>query len=110
MKIATGSLPQVVAEYFDSVVIPAANQAGGVVPFLTGLAAGLAARRVPELLNQYSDVLQALGVINQGMVDIDLLVDEAKASLEKHPLVVGGYKVDVNDLDVIHSLLEKHGV
>lgn len=110
MKIATGSLPQVVVEYFDSMVIPAANQAGGAAPFLAGLAAGLAARRVPELLDQYSDTLQALGVVDQGMVDIDLLIDEAKASLEKHPLVVGGYKVDIKDLDAIHSLMEKYGV
>ena len=102
MKLPLGNLQPVVLEYLESVVLPAASVAG--------MAGGLIARRVPAMAEQYAPALRALGVLDEeNRLDIDLLHQEACASLEKHPVVVAGYKPDRGDLDKLKSIMERHG-
>lgn len=110
MKMAIGNLQQVVLEYFEAVVLPAASRAGGAAPFAAGLAGGLVARLVPAMATQYLPVMQALGVVDaEGKLDIDLLYNEAVKSLAKHPLVIAGYSANRDDLDKLKTIMEKHG-
>ena len=110
MKLPLGNLQAVVLEYLESVVLPAATVAGGAAPFLVGMAGGLIARRVPAMAEQYAPALRALGVLDEeNRLDIDLLHQEACASLEKHPIVVAGYKPDRGDLDKMKAIMERHG-
>lgn len=110
MKMAVGDLPQVVLEYFESVILPAASRAGGAAPFIAGLAGGLIARQAPATMGRYLPAMQALGVADaQGNLDIDLLYDEAVKALAKHPLVVAGYSANKDDLDKLKTIMEKHG-
>ena len=110
MKMAVGNLPQVVAEYFEAAILPAASRAGGASPFVAGLAGGLIARQAPAMVGQYLPMMQALGIVDaQGNLDIDLLYDEAVKSLAQHPLTIGGYSPNREDLDKIKAIMEKHG-
>lgn len=110
MKMAVGELPQVVQEYFEAVILPAASRAGGVAPFIAGLAGGLVSRQAPTLAERYLPAMQALGAADaQGNLDIDLLYDEAVKALAKRPLVVAGYSANKDDLDKLKTIMEKHG-
>lgn len=110
MKMPIGNAQAVVAEYFESVILPAASAAGGVAPFVAGMAGGLIARRTPQMIEQYSPILKALGVLDaDGRIDIDLLYEEAVKALEKCPVVVAGYRADRSDLDKLKAIMEKYG-
>lgn len=109
MRVPIGNLSAIVAEYFESVILPAASAAGGMAPFAIGIAGGLITRKVPDMLEQYRPTLQALGVVdNDNMIDVDLLHCVAKESLEKHPVVIGGYKPDQGDLDKLKDISAKY--
>lgn len=110
MKMAVGNLPQVVLEYFDAVVLPAAARAGGAAPFLAGMAGGLVAQRAPAMVEQYLPVLRTLGVVDDNSnIDVDLIYESASKSLEKNPFTVAGYQPNKDDLDKLKALMEKHG-
>ena len=110
MKMPIGNLSQVVLEFADEVLMPAASARGGVLPFSVGVVSGLAAKRIPQIVSQYTPMLQALGVLDdQNCIDIDLLYEEASKALEKHPFIIAGYRVDKDDLDKLKTLMEKHG-
>ena len=105
-----GNLPQVIAEYFESVILPAASAAGGVAPFAAGMVEGLVVRQAPAMAARYTPMLQALGVIDaEGKVDIDLLHEEAAKAIEKSPFVIAGYKPDRGDIDRLKAIMEKYG-
>ncbi len=110
MRMPIGNLPQVIAEYFESVILPAASKAGGVAPFAAGVIQGLVVRQAPAMAAQYLPALQALGVADaEGKIDIDLLHEEAAKAIEKSPFVIAGYKPDKSDVDYLKSLMEKYG-
>lgn len=110
MKMPLGNLQAVALEYLDAVVLPAASSAGGAAPFVAGMAGGLIARRLPAMADQYAPMLRALGVLDEeNKLDIDLLYEEANKALEKHPLVIAGYRPDKSDLDHLKTIMERHG-
>lgn len=110
MKMPIGNAQAVVAEYFESVILPAASKVGGLTPFAVGVAGGLIARRVPQMLEQYAPALKALGVVDEDdRIDIDALYEEASRALEKAPVVVMGYRADKGDLDTLKAIMERHG-
>ena len=110
MRMPIGNISAVVAEYFESVILPAASAAGGIAPFAAGLTGGLIARRAPQMMEQYAPALRALGVLDaEGKVDIELLHEEACKALEKEPVIVAGYRVDRSDLDKLKTIMEKYG-
>ena len=103
-------MPQVIAEYFESVILPAASAAGGIAPFAAGMVEGLVVRQAPAMAAQYTPMLQALGAIDaEGKVDIDLLHEEAAKAIEKSPFVIAGYKPDRGDIDRLKAIMEKYG-
>ena len=110
MKMPIGNLSAVVLEFAEEVLMPAASAKGGALPFTVGIISGLAAKQAPQMVAQYTPMLQALGVLdNQNCIDIDLLYEEASKALEKHPFVIAGYRADKSDLDKLKTLMEKHG-
>ena len=110
MKLPLGNLQAVALEYLDAVVLPAASVAGGAAPFAVGLAGGLLARRIPAMAEQYAPALRALGVLDkENKLDIDLLYEEATKALEKHPLMIAGYRPDKGDLEQMKAIMERHG-
>ena len=110
MKMPIGNAPQVVGEFFQSVLLPAAQKAGGMTPFLVGFVGGAVSRNATQLLEQCAPLGKALGLIDaDNMVDVDLLHDCAVEALEKSPLVVAGYRPDQEDLDKLRDIMSKYG-
>lgn len=111
MKVPVGNVPQIITEYFETCIFPAAAKLGGATPFLIGMGAGLAARKVPDVVRQYLPLLKSFGVVDEeNQVDADLLYEEAVKALEKHPVVICGYRPDRGDLDQLKKIMEKYGV
>lgn len=109
MKMPIGNAQQVVAEFFESVILPAASAAGGMAPFIAGMAGGLITRRTPQMIEEYLPVLKSLGLVDcDNRLDIDLLYEEASKSIEKSPVVVGGYHVDRADIDKLKAIMERY--
>ena len=111
MKIATGNIPAVIAEYFDSVIMPSAQAAGGVKAFTVGFIGGLVSRQTPAMVEQYLPMAKALGLVDeQGMLNVDLAYEEADKALAKSPFVVAGYRADREDLNKIRDIARKYAV
>lgn len=111
MKIAVGNIKSVVAEYFDSVIMPSALQAGGLKAFTVGFVGGLVARQTPQMVEQYLPMAKALGMVDeQGLLNIDLAYDAADKALAKSPLVIAGYRADREDLNKIRDIARKYAV
>lgn len=109
MRVPTRNLPAIVAEYFESVILPAASAAGGMAPLAAGIAGGLISRKIPEMVAQHMPALQALGVVDaDGKIDIDLLHETARAALEKNPVMIAGYRPDLGDLDKLREIAARH--
>lgn len=110
MKMPIGNLSAVVVEYAQQVLIPAAEQAGGALPFTIGVASGLIAKQAPAMAEPYVPMLKSLGVMDdQNRIDVDLLYDEAVKNLEAHPFSIGPYKPDKGDLDALKEIMNRHG-
>lgn len=110
MRMPIGNLTQVVIEFTDEVLMPAAKAHGGALPFTLGIVAGLAAKQAPQIASRYLPALQALGAADdQNRVDVDLLYGEAVKALEAHPLTVAGYTPDKSDLDKLREIMNRHG-
>lgn len=110
MKMPIGNAQAVVSEFFESVILPAASTAGGMAPFVAGMAGGLITRRTPAMVEEYLPVLKSLGLVDsENKLDIGLLYEEAAKSIDRSPVVVGGYRVDRADIDKLKSIMEKYG-
>ena len=111
MKIAVGNVQRVVTEYFDSVIMPSAMQAGGLKALTVGFVGGLVSRQTPQMVDQYLPTARALGLVDeQGLLDVDLAFEEAEKALSKSPVVVAGYRVDREDLVKILDISRKYAV
>ena len=111
MKIAVGNITPVVTEYFESVIMPSAMQAGGLKAFAVGFVGGLVSRQTPAMVEQYLPMAKALGLVDeQGMFDVDLAYEEADKALAKSPFVVAGYRADREDLNKIRDIARKYAV
>ena len=111
MRIAVGNITPVVTEYFDSVIMPSAMQAGGLKAFAVGFVGGLVSRQTPAMVEQYLPMAKALGLVDeQGLFDVDLAYEEADKALTKSPFVVAGYRADREDLNKIRDIARKYAI
>ena len=109
MKMPIGDIPAVVTEYFDAVLMPAAQASGGLWAFSIGFVGGVVTKRVPEMVSQYLPLMKSIGLVDEGnMLDVDLAYGEATSALKKAPLVIGGYRVDQSDLDTLRNIMNKY--
>jgi hypothetical protein len=54
---------------------------------------------------------KALGLVDeQGMLNVDLALEEAEKAMSKSPLVVAGYRADKEDLNRIRDIARKYAV
>ena len=111
MRIAVGNITPVVTEYFDSVIMPSAMQAGGLKAFAVGFVGGLVSRQTPAMVEQYLPMAKALGLVDeQGLLNVDLAYEEADKALTKSPFMVAGYRADREDLNKIRDIARKYAV
>lgn len=112
MRIQAGQVPAIVQEYFETVLMPAANvTGGGLRAFAVGVVGGLVVRSVPQMLEQYKPIMTSLGMMDaEGMLFIDPLYEEATKALKKSPVIVSGYRVEQADIDAIRDIAHKYSV
>jgi hypothetical protein len=111
MKIAVGNVAPVVSEYFESVIMPSAIQAGGLKAFSVGFVGGLVARQTPQMVEQYLPLAKALGLVDdENRLNMDLAFEEADKALSKTPFVIAGYRPDREDLMKILEIARKYSI
>lgn len=109
MKVAVGNISSIVAEYFDSVLMPAALQSGGLKAFTVGFVGGVVSRNTGTMVEQYLPMAKAVGLADSNnMLELELLYEEATKALQKAPVVISGYRVDQGDLDAILNIARKY--
>lgn len=109
MKVQIGHIPRIVAEYFDTVIMPSAAQAGGVKAFAVGFVGGLVARQTPTMIEQYMPMAKSLGLVDESnLLNVDMLYEEARKALSRSPLVIAGYRADQSDIDKIRDIARKY--
>ena len=110
MRMPIDQLQPVVAQYFESVILPAAQAKGGMWAFGSGFIGGLVTHNVNAMVEQYLPMAKTLGVVDaNNMVDIDLLYSEATKAMQKGKPTIMGYTMDQTDLDRIRDLMNSHG-
>ena len=110
MKIPVGQISAVVAEYFNSVLMPAAAKAGGIMPFTVGMASVIAQRNTPVVIDKYLPPLTAIGLVDaENRLDIDAVYEAAVKSFEKNPFTIAGYRPTREDFDAVKSIMQKYG-
>lgn len=109
MKLAVGHVPQIAAEYFDNVLMPAALQSGGVKAFMVGFLGGVVTRNAGPMVEQYLPMSKAIGIVDENnLLDLDLVYEQATKALQKAPVIVSGYKVDQSDLEAILQIARRY--
>lgn len=108
MRMPLNEAQAVVAEFVDSVLMPAAG--GGLRAFSVGFVGALAARQTPTMVEQYLPFGKAIGLVDvDGMLDVDTAIEEARKALMKSgPMTIGGYTVDSTDLDRLAEIMRRH--
>ena len=69
-----------VADFFDAEVRPSLS---GWKAIAYGVAIGRVASRIPALMEQYASVLVPLGIVKDGMVDVEGLAAELRSQMDK---------------------------
>ena len=111
MRMPVSQIPTVIAEYFDSVLIPAANRAGSLQAFSVGFIGGLVSKNSQQMVNQNLPLMKTLGLVdNENMLNVDLAYEEACKSISKMPVIVGSYTADKADIDQIREIMRKYSV
>ena len=105
-----GNAPQVISEFFQSVLLPAAQKAGGMTPFAVSFVGGVVSRNASQIIETYRPMAQALGLIDaENMVNIDLLHDCAAEALKASPVEIAGYRPDAEDLAKLREIMKRYG-
>ena len=111
MKMSVGNVASVVSEYFETVLMPSAAQAGGIKAFTVGFLGGVVSRQTPAMVEQYLPTATAWGLVDsENMLDLDTVYEEATKALAKSPVVVAGYRVDQNDINRMRDIARKYSV
>lgn len=109
MRVPVGHVPQIVAEYFDSVLMPAALQSGGLRAFSVGFLGGIVTRNSAAMVDQYLPMAKSVGMVDEhNCIDLEMVYEEATKALHKAPVVISGYRVDQSDLDNILNIARKY--
>ena len=110
MRMPADHVPAVVAEYFDTVLIPAAQARSGLLAFATGFASAAAQRQAADMVRQYAPTAKAAGWMDEaGAIDIDTLYADATAGMSKGRPTIMGYTLDQSDLDKLRDIMNRHG-
>ena len=110
-RVAIGNITPIVSDFIDQVLMPAAQRAGGMIPFTVGVVSGYVLRNVDGMVKQHINVAKTLGIVdNDNMIDVDMAYEVLSDSLSKSPLIIANYKFAQDDLDTLHDIMLKYSV
>lgn len=99
-----------VANFFDTEVRPSLS---GWKAIAYGVAVGRIAGRLPVLMEQYAAVLSPLGIVQDGMVDVEGLATELRSQMEKSggvlniPIMGDVFTFKPHDVDTLVRCIER---
>ena len=99
-----------VANFYDTEVRPSLS---GFKAIAYGVAVGRIAGRLPALMEQYASVLAPLGVVENGMVDVEGLATELRSQMEKNggalsiPIMGDVFTFKPHDVDTLLRCIER---
>ena len=108
-RVAIGNITAIVSDFIDQVLMPAAQKAGGMIPFTVGVVSGYVLRNVDGMVKQHINVAKSIGIVdNDNMIDVDMAYEVLSDSLSKSPLIIANYKFAQDDLDTLHDIMLKY--
>lgn len=110
-RVAIGNITPIVSDFIDQVLMPAAQRAGGMIPFTVGVVSGYVLRNVDGMVKQHINVAKSIGIVDdENMIDVDMAYEVLSDSLSKSPLIIANYKFAQDDLDTLHDIMLKYSV
>ena len=108
-RVAIGNITPIVSDFIDQVLMPAAQRAGGMIPFTVGVVSGYVLRNVDGMVKQHINVAKSIGIVDdENMIDVDMAYEVLSDSLSKSPLIIANYKFAQDDLDTLHDIMLKY--
>ena len=99
-----------VADFYDTEVRPSLS---GWKAIAYGVAVGRIAANAPQLMAKYAGVLDALGVVKDGMVDVEGLAAELKSQMSRNggeltvPIIGDVFTFKPADVDSLVRCIER---
>ena len=99
-----------VANFFDTEVRPSLS---GWKAIAYGVAVGRIAKGLPRLMEQYAAILVPLGIVEDGMVDVEGLAAELRSQMEKSggeltiPIMGDAFTFKPHDVDSLARHIER---
>lgn len=99
-----------VADFYDKEVRPSLS---GWKAVAYGVAVGRLANGLPGLIEQYASVLVPLGIVKDGMVDVEGLASELRSQMEKNggtlsiPVMGDTFTFKPHDIDALMRCIER---
>ena len=111
-RVAVGHLPEVVREYIATVLEPAGSRAGGALPMILGFAkVWIPNQVIPKMIADKKTLLESFYLMDeQGMMDVDAVIEALTPVLEQNPFVWQGYRFDRNDLEKMREIANRYAV
>lgn len=98
------------ASFFDEEVRPSLS---GWKAIAYGVAIGRVASRLPALMEQYASILVPLGIVKDGMVDVEGLAAELRSQMERNggalsiPVMGDTFTFRLHDVDSLLRHIER---
>ena len=93
-RVAIGNITAIVSDFIDQVLMPAAQKAGGMIPFTVGVVSGYVLRNVDGMVKQHINVAKSIGIVdNDNMIDVDMAYEVLSDSLSSTSIAVGPTRV-----------------
>lgn len=99
-----------VAHFYDTEVRPSLS---GWKAIAYGVAIGRIASNMPSLIEQYAPILATLGLLKDGMIDVDGLAAELKQQMERNggeltvPIIGDTFTFKPADVDTLVRCIER---
>ena len=112
MIITQGKLVEVINNYIDTDVMVNVNKLSSLEQLFVGIKIGVIKKSIPKLVDEYVNKpeLKLLGVVTEKGIDLDIIYESAKESIQKLGTVeYGNFRFNESDIDKIYNLAKDLG-
>ena len=107
MFITIDNVPKVLNEYLVKEIVPKIKS--DVMKFGLSFCAGyLGNKALATFMSKYGDIITAMGIVEDGKIDINLMKDNALKALHSCPaqkFEYMGYVADEDDIDALYKIM-----
>lgn len=107
MQISISDLHKVLNDFLIRVIVP--KLPNDFYKFGLSFAANyISEQTISQIFSKYSEIISKLGIVKDGMIDIDILRENALKALkacQNNSFIVMNYKVDMDDIDELYKIM-----